>query len=319
MLSLLRASRALYSSLVSVGREADVIHSHGLWLMPNIYPAWAARRTGRPLIVSPRGMLGKAALRFSRFRKRAFWFALQASALRRTSCLHATSYKEYRDFRAAGLRQPVAVIPNGIDIPVQSPGAKRTTDLRTVLFLGRLHPKKGLDQLIAAWARLEAKYADWQLDIVGPQDGDYANTLQRMIRVNALSRARLVGPLYGDEKGRAYEAADLFVLPTLDDNFAMTVAEALAHGTPVISTKGAPWQGLDAHGCGWWIDHGIDALASALDQAMRLDRECLADLGQAGRDWMQRDFSWDAIARTMVSVYRWLAGHGEPPSCVIMD
>ncbi len=319
VLQRLRGSRALCAALTAMAGEADVIHAHGLWLMSNIYPAWAARRSATPLIVSPRGMLGAAALQFSRWRKRAFWLALQGSALRTAACLHATSEAELADIRAAGLCQPVAVIPNGIDVPPHAGIKPAPQGMRTVLFLGRIHPKKGIDTLLAAWAAIEARHPDWRLDIVGPLDGDYAPTLERIIADRKLARARLSGPLYGADKFRAYAEADLFVLPTLNENFAMTVAEALAQGTPVISTKGAPWQGLEAHGCGWWIDHGVEPLASTLDRAMSTDRARLADMGEAGREWMQRDFSWGAIAQTMMSVYRWLAGREARPSCVIAE
>jgi glycosyltransferase involved in cell wall biosynthesis len=319
LLSRLCASRALEAALFSAGGEVEVLHGHGLWLMPNVYPARAARYASTPLIMSPRGMLGEAALKFSRPKKALFWAALQRSAVAAASCLHATSEQEYRDIRSFGLRQPVAIVPNGIDVPRSASAPKAMNGLRTVLYLGRLHPKKGVDQLINAWARLESKYPDWQLKIVGPSDSSYAGMLQRLIESSGLSRVHLVGALYGTDKIRAYEKAHLFVLPTFHENFAMTVAEALAFGTPVISTKGAPWAGLETHGCGWWIDHGVDSLASALNHAMKLDLDRLAKMGQSGRDWMRREFSWDSIAQAMVSVYGGLARCGEWPSCVITD
>jgi glycosyltransferase involved in cell wall biosynthesis len=317
-LTQLRVSKSLKSALLSADK-ADIIHAHGLWLMPNVYPAWAAKQAAKSYIVSPRGMLGSGALKFSRIRKQICWWAMQASALQAASCLHATSEQEYNDIRRAGLRQPVAVIPNGIDVPAIAPKAKSPRATRTVLFLGRLHPKKGLEGLIAAWASLEGRHPDWQLEIVGPVDNAYARSLQRVVAEKDIKRVWFIGPLYGAEKFAAYETADLFVLPTLDDNFALTVAEALAQGTPVISTKGAPWRGLDRHGCGWWIEHGVDALKMALERAMRLDRVHLAAMGAAGRNWMQREFSWGSVAREMGSVYQWLARQGPQPACIVTD
>ena len=317
ILTKMRASRALYEALERSAARLNVFHAHGLWLMANVYPAWVAQRHKRPFVVSPRGMLGQAALRFSRFRKLAFWYALQGSALRSAACFHATSEQEYRDVRAAGLHQPVAIVPNGIDLPPRSAMVKATEGPKTVLFLGRIHPKKGIDTLVEAWAKLEEKFSDWHLKIVGPlANNDYAKRVQRIIEAKGLRRAHLAGPLYGASKSEAYATADLFILPTLDDNFAMTVAEALAHGTPVISTKGAPWQCLETNGCGWWIDHGVPPLASALNRAMSIDRQRLAEMGQAGRVWMERDFSWNAVACSLDSVYRWLMGSGERPSCI---
>ena len=313
------ASSALHRALKSQARKSDILHIHGLWLMPNIYPAWVARRTGTPLVISPRGMLGQSALQYSRMKKRLFWRALQGSAVASAACLHATSTQEYEDIRRFGLRGPVAVIPNGVDIPKHDLVPKQGNATKTVLFLGRIHPKKGIDQLIGAWARIQQKYPDWQLRIVGPLNSPYSKTLQKMIAKLGASRVQLCGPLYGVDKTQAYDNADLFVLPSLNENFANSVAEALALGTPVISTKGAPWEGLESHGCGWWVDHGVNSLAISLDRAMSLDWEQLRNMGKAGRAWMARDFDWDSIALGMSSVYSWLAGKDERPACVMTD
>jgi glycosyltransferase involved in cell wall biosynthesis len=317
ILSRLYASRDLRSGLTASASIADVFHAHGLWLMPNVYPEWVACRAGRPLVISPRGMLGEAALRFSSLRKRLFWAALQASAVRGANCLHATSRQEYDEIRKFGLRNPVAVVPNGVDIPVYDPLPKVNGGMRTVLYLGRLHPKKGIDQLIAAWARVEDRHPGWQLEIVGPLTGSYPNALRRIIADSGITRARLAGPAYGTEKTDVYRRSDLFVLPTLNENFGNTIAESLALGIPVITTKGAPWEGLAANRCGWWVDHGVAPLIAALDQAMSMDRDRLTKMGKAGHLWMNDGFGWDSVASSMLSVYRWLGGKGDRPSCVV--
>jgi glycosyltransferase involved in cell wall biosynthesis len=249
----------------------------------------------------------------------AHLITLRCRAARAASCLHATSRQEYQDIRAFGLKAPIAIIPNGIDVLPSEPKGPPNGGQRTVLYLGRLHPKKGLDRLLDAWELIEDHHPEWQLDIVGPIDGDYAQMLKARIAADAASRVCLVGPLYGEAKLEAYRRADLFVLPTLNENFAMTVAEALAQGTPVISTKGAPWAGLVSYGCGWWIDHGTEPLAAAMDEAMSISRAQLASMGEAGRAWMCRDFNWTSVAASMQSVYHWLSGRGERPSCVVMD
>jgi len=129
-------------------------------------------------------------------------------------------------------------------------------------------------------------------------------------------RVSIEGPVAGDAKTAAYREADLFVLPTLNENFAITVAEALSFGTPVIATKGAPWRGLASEGCGWWVDHGVEPLAAALTDAMAMGRRALQTKGAKGRAWMKRDFSWDCVAHDMLDVYRWLSSGGEVPSTV---
>jgi glycosyltransferase involved in cell wall biosynthesis len=264
-------------------------------------------------------MLGDAALKFSAAKKRLFWCLAQGAAARAASCLHATSRQEYEHIRAFGLKIPIAIIPNGIDVPSAVPKPRPRGAGRTVLYLGRLHAKKGLERLLDAWELIEARRPNWQLDIVGPIDSEYAFMLKARIDASVLSRVRLLGPLYGGEKLKAYRGADLFVLPTLNENFGMTVAEALAQGTPVISTKGAPWVGLATHGCGWWVDYGAEPLAAAMDEAMNISWERLSAMGEAGRAWMQRDFDWNAVGLSMRSVYDWLSGQCDRPPCVIVD
>jgi glycosyltransferase involved in cell wall biosynthesis len=316
----LRQSRALAAALDHHGAQTDIIHSHGLWLGPNIEATWAAARYGKPHVITPRGMLSPVALSFSRLKKRAFWALLQERAVRAAACLHATSEAEYAEFRALGLTNPVAIIPNGIDLPDLG-HVPRVADPsgRLVLSLGRLHPKKGLDRLVRAWARLEASHPNWRLRIAGPAEGGHDVDLRALVVDLGLSRVSIEGPIYGHEKLRVYREADLFVLSTLNENFGLTVAEALAAETPVISTKGAPWAGLEIEGCGWWIDHGVEALATALDGALRLPADHLRSMGANGRVWMMRDFSWIRVAQDMSSVYRWLLSADAPPAVVRLD
>jgi glycosyltransferase involved in cell wall biosynthesis len=132
-------------------------------------------------------------------------------------------------------------------------------------------------------------------------------------------RVSIEGPVYGDVKLAVMRAADLFVLPTLNENFAITVAEALAVGTPVIATKGAPWSGLETEGCRWWIDHGVEPLAAALAKSMSIPRTVLSAMGAKGRAWVVRDFAWGRVARNVCDVYCWLLRRAQPPSLVRFD
>jgi glycosyltransferase involved in cell wall biosynthesis len=315
----LRWSAELGAALKRVGPDIDVIHDHGVWLMPNVQAGRAAIRSGRPLVVSPRGMFGAAALQFSRNIKRVFWAIAQGPTVRDAACFHATSEQEYHEIRAFGLSNPVAVIPNGIDVPNAAPVAPEEGPERIVLSLGRLHPKKGLDGLIRAWAAIERAYPDWRLRIVGPGEQGHGETLRALVTELGAVRITVEDAIYGDAKMAAYRQADLFVLPSLNENFGLTVAEALAAGTPVISTKGAPWSGLVSEKCGWWIDHGVEPLAAALAEAMSSPRRLLDEMGARGREWMRRDFSWSRAAGDMLAVYRWLARGAQPPGVVRFD
>jgi glycosyltransferase involved in cell wall biosynthesis len=316
----LRRSSGLTRALRELAPKADVIHNHGLWLMPNVEAGRVALLAGKPFIVAPRGMLSSAALAFSPLKKRVVWALLQGDVVRRASCIHATSEQEYNEIRDFGLKNPIAILPNGIDIPELDGNSLAVTEVgRTILSLGRIHPKKGLDRLIRAWAKVEPAHPEWRLRIVGHDEVGHARELAALTAELKTQRVSIEGPVAGDAKIAAYREADIFVLPTLNENFAITVAEALANGTPVIATRGAPWQGLTREGCGWWIDHGIEPLAAALTNAMAMGRGALQAMGEKGRAWMKRDFSWDCVAHDMLDIYRWLSLGGEVPSRVRLN
>lgn len=318
----LRSSKGLRRALDLDAAAGAILHNHGLWTMPNLCASWSARRYGVPLVVSPRGMLGAAALLYSRRKKQVFWTLAQRQAIEAASCLHATSRSEGEEIRALGIRAPVAVVPNGVDVPLMSDVGTQsrleTSTTRTVLHLGRIHPKKGIDRLIAAWARIEATHPNWRLRIVGPSEVGHKRDLQRQAADCGVKRIIFEDPLFGAEKEAAYRQADLFVLPTLNENFGMVVAEALAQGRPVISTKGAPWEGLVTHRCGWWIDHGPEPLAAALASAMAMPRFTLDEMGLRGREWMIREYSWQRVAADMLRVYLWCLGQGERPDDLVV-
>lgn len=307
-------STALARSLKQAAREVDIIHNHSLWSMVNVASGCIVPGHKAKLVTSPRGTLSSWALNHSRYRKRALW-PLQKKALVRADLLHATSYTEYQEIRALGLRAPVAVIPNGIDLPPPRPTV-RDGSTRTVLFLSRIHPKKGIDNLLHAWKPLEARHPEWRLVIAGTGEPQHVADVHELAQSLGVQRVIFPGPLYGDTKHDAYYNADLFVLPTHSENFGMVVAEALAHGCPAIVTRGAPWRDLETEACGWWIDDDASALGEALDTAMRLTQGQLAVMGSKGRDWMTRVFGWSTIGTSMSAAYRWLIDGGEAPSCV---
>lgn len=317
----MRFSRGLQDAIDQRARNGAILHAHGLWLMPNVYPGWSAKRHSRPLIVSPRGMLGAAALKFSSVKKRLFWKMLQHKALSVAKCLHATSRQEYDDIRTFGIDAPVAIIPNGVDLVSSEAGVENcaTSSMRAALYLGRLHPKKGLRNLLEAWALVEPVRRDWQLKIVGPSERGFGDELRRIARSIKLQNVIFEDAAYGEAKRRAYRQAEFFVMPTANENFGLTVAEALAEATPVICTIGAPWRGLVEHRCGWWIDHGVVPLQAALLEATATAKDDLIQMGARGQKWVRKEFAWEQIAADMEAVYDWSVGAADPPSCLIFD
>ena len=300
--------------------EIRLLHNHSLWMMPNVYPGRVAKDFGLPLVVSPRGTLSAWAMASGSPVKRLFWPLVQAPALGATRCFHATAESEYEDIRRMGFRQPVAVVPNGIDIPAPSLAPSlEAAQQRTLLFLGRIHPVKGLDWLLPAWGAVQERFPDWRLQIAGPDNGGYLRQMQDLASGLKLRRVEFSGPVYGAAKWRLYQGAELFVLPTHSENFGLSAAEALASGTPAIVTRGAPWQGLNTHGAGWWIDPGLDALVACLESALARHPGELESMGQAGRAWMEAEYSWRQVGQRMARTYRWLSQGGEPPAWLRMN
>lgn len=300
-------------------RSVDVIHNHSIWMMPNVYPGWVTRGTQVTLVVSPRGTFSKWALDRQKVLKGLFWNSLQRPAIAHARLFHATADSEHDDIRRLGFRQPVAIIPNGIDVPKQAERARQGGSERTLLFLSRLHPTKGLEYLLQAWAALQHTFPKWKLRIIGPGDPTYLRKLAALASTLRVDRVTFEGPLYGRKKNDVYHTADLFVLPTHSENFGMAVAEALAAGCPVITTKGAPWRGLIEQRAGWWVDIGVEPLQSSLEEAMSREADALTEMGARGRHWMERDFSWDRVATQMVESYRWIREGGTRPVWIHND
>lgn len=313
----IRWAGRLLKGVIDDCRDADVVCSNGLWEMPCVYPAWAKKKTGCKLVTAPRGSLAENALKFGRYKKKLFSVIFQDSALQSVDMWHATCEKEYKEIRAAGFNQPVAIVPIGIDVPEFS--KQKTSGLRKLVFFGRIHKIKGCDKLVQAWAVLYKKLLDWELIIAGPDCGALKE-LKSIAMEKKLPRVSFVGELNGADKFKFLSSADLYVLPTETENFGITVAEALASGTPVITTKGTQWSGLmrvDGIGrSGWWIENTVEELVKAITEAVEMDRDDLLAFGENGRKWMKRDYSWSCIGRQMKSAYEWLLGKGPKPDYV---
>lgn len=308
-------SLELVRCLASVSDTCDVLHNHSLWSFPNMAAGIAVGGRKAHLVTSPRGTLAPAARARSRMKKRVFK-PLQWPAITRAHLLHATSEMEYADIREFGLRHPVVVIPNGIDIPqlpVDSGVNPNASSRRRLLFLGRLHPIKGIELLLEAWQALQDFHPDWDLAIAGKGDEAYVASLQELASRLKLQRAEFIGPVYGDAKKRLYMASNLFVLPTFTENFGMAIAEAQAHALPVITTKDAPWSGLAPHQSGWWVERTHADIVAVLDEAMNLDPVALEQMGRRGRQWMISDFDWASVAQQMAAAYRWVVAGGAAP------
>ena len=287
-------------------KAADVMHLTATYSFPSLPTMTVVRVRGVPLVWSPRGAI-QATYEWDGARRKSLkqlWENVARSLLPRRSLIHATADVERHACAQCFRKTSAAVIPNGVDVPKALPERDQASDgLLRLMFLSRLDVKKGLENLIAAVAALPEHIV---LDIYGTGTPEYVSQLKAEVqRVGAQSRISFAGHVEGEEKSQAFYKADIFVLPSYSENFGIVVAEALAHGVPVIASHGTPWAEVETKRCGLWVDHEPVSLINAVRKLERCD---LKKMGALGRAWVEVEFSWDAVAAAMAQSYHELVG-----------
>ena len=307
---LLRNSVSL--DLLRVIREyiewADAVHLIAVYSFPTFPTLSYCRRYRKPLVWSPRGSLQRWEGSTRRAAKFLWEEACRSLVLKDKFVLHATSADEAEQSSArfTGLR--TVVVSNGVDVPGQIRRSESTGELR-ITYLGRLHPIKGIENLLDACKLLEGDSESWHLKIAGPGESDYRKFLAaKVAKLQPAGRIEFLGEVAGEAKEDLFASSDLLVAPSYVENFGMVIAEALAHEVPVIAGKGTPWQGLHANRCGLWVENAPEALAAAVRKIRAMP---LREMGRRGRSWMEREFSWQAVSRQMLAVFQECAGVGK--------
>ena len=371
--------------------KVDVVHNHGLWMWPNAYAREAAVAAGKPLIISPRGMLEAWSLGRSKLRKAVAWRLFERKNLQSAALFHATAESEKRSIEKAishGLTRikgrispggcadrtggkcsrrgialgpsavpgdrnassnednlrltdlklktttgvPVVVAPNGVDLPHldRKPGRgvleEKFPELRGrrwVVFMSRLHPKKGIDVLLRAWRKQRnvehtacgIRHTEKReslspvLVLAGSDLIGYGEEIERMIKELGLEDSVVMtGEVSGEAKDCLLGNAEVFVLPSYSENFGIVVAEAMAWGRPAIASTGTPWQEVADVSAGWWVKPEEEALADALAEALGTRREELEAMGARGRALVERSYTWALPARSLVEAYSQVTG-----------
>jgi len=278
----------------------DVVHDHGLWLPENAAAMFAARRANCPLISQPCGMLQQWPMKQQRFKKMLAWHGYQHRLLGHASAVILTSHREKIEadsrLRRKGLTHH---IPHGVDLP---PSIPRLIRRRQAVFMGRLHPVKQVDALLHAWALL--KPAGWRFVIAGSGDPDYERYLHELARhLEVADSVEFAGLVQGHAKTNLLAESQLFLQPSLQENFGLAVAEAMAHGLPVLTTQAMPWEEVVAANCGWSVAANADAIRAALAEALALPAEELLAMGKRAQQ-LSASYSWEKSAQQLVEIYQ---------------
>lgn len=298
----------------------DIIHSQNLWTP---YYHWIARITRKlsiPYIMTPRGTLEPWSLQQKKLKKLLALSIYQRRDLNMAKCVLATSEMEAESIKHIKVTSPVAIIPNGIDL-TEYPCRSNQENLnikKRILFLSRIHKKKGIELLINSWSELREKYPDWTISIVGNGDANYIRELKDTIKKKGLEGSvSILPPVFGTEKVTLYKESSLFVLPTYSENFGMVIAEAMACGLPVVTTTGTPWKALKEHDLGWYVEINQSSLTNALDEALNTGIDSLNQRGQRASLYVNSNFSYLEIAKKCLLLYKWILGKSQKPSFVM--
>jgi len=361
----------------------DLVHTHGIWVYSSVVTNQYRHRRGVPYVISTHGMLDPWAIRHSRWKKVIAHFFYEGAHLREAGCLRALCEPEARAIRQLGLKNPIAIIPNGIDLPLEAasrerkagsaeqgarlyepqPSSKNEFQVsgfsvsafaggrKVLLYLGRIHPKKGLVNLLRAWASisqppvsgLRSPVSDWTLAIAGWDQGGHEAELKQLCTELGISWADIreqktesakrkadfsvsafqnfsvlfLGPQFNEAKAACYAQCDGFILPSFSEGVPMVVLEAWAYGKPVLMTPACNLPAGFARGAAIRIETDVDSIAHGLREFFQASDAQRQALGDQGLRLAREQFSWPVLGREMAGLYTWLLGGGPKPDCVV--
>ncbi len=306
-------SPALQSRVRNLAADADILHGHGLYVGTNYLFGRAARQQGKPLVYHVHGFFEPWILNRSRWKKKLSHWLFEDANFRHARLWRALTPREADQIRACGITAPIVVAPNGLTIEEYPAPEKKDTPIETplipglaksgrrALFLGRIHPKKGLDLLLSSWATLNGAGNGWELVIAGPDENGYLNEIKATARgLNLVDKIRFTGPVTGRAKIALLHSADLFVLPSYSEGFSMSLLEAMACKVPVMATQACNFPEVTARQAGWECRCSRDSVSETLNNALREDDLARQQRGSNGYRLVTERYSWSAIVSTIL-------------------
>ena len=303
-------------SILELG-DYDIYHAQGIWRWQTYALVDAARKKGKPYLITPRGMLYPQDIAKSNalFKKLSLKVRLLRD-LNRAACVHVTCMDELKHCRNLGVTSPIAVVPNPVEIK-EYPYKKQDEKFR-LGYLGRVSRRKNVEGLIYALAELGEEAHDAELLIIGGGDNQYEAFLKAEVKRLGLKNVVFAGFLNGEEKDKALASCSVLAMPSEFENLGNVILEGLVRRIPCIATTGAPWEELNSEHCGWQVPYTQKDITEAVRKALHTNKEELAIMGENGRKLMERRYSVEAVAKDLKAIYEWILG-GEKPNCVYYD
>lgn len=295
--------------------DYDIYHAQGVWQFPTYAIADVARSFNKPYIITPRGMLYPQDIR-----KSNKYFKLLSLNLRllkdlnKAACVQVTCIEEMRYCRELGITSPIAVIPNPIEIKEYTEH-KKNNKFR-LAYLGRLSPRKNVESLIYAFYELKDISKDIELLIIGSGDDKYEHFLKNEVKRLRLDNVRFTGFLSGKEKDEAIASVSVLAMPSEFENLGNVILEGLIRRIPCIATKGSPWEELETHKCGWWVDYNQQAITEAVKKAIQTSEQELNEMGIRGRELVINNYSIEEVAKKIKSLYEWICKNNNKPDYI---
>jgi glycosyltransferase involved in cell wall biosynthesis len=305
-----------FKKYLSIHKDYDLYHANGLWTYPTHATIQYALKQGKPCVIAPHGMLYAQALQVSAWKKKFTLALFQRTDLKRATCLQVTSQAEIEHIRNFGLTNPVALVPNCMNIDLSTQVRRKENEIKKFGFVGRLNRIKNVDVLLKAWQQLNELTKDAELLIIGTGDLEYEKELRSYVFSNQINNVSFLGFLNGETLTEKIRSLDFLILPSKSENFGMVVPEALIYGIPVIASKGTPWEELETHYCGWWVDNDVDTLATTIEEAIHLPEEKRVVMGKRGQELIKNNYSVEVVSKKMIRLYDWILNGAEKPKFV---
>jgi glycosyltransferase involved in cell wall biosynthesis len=305
----------------------DVIHINGIWMYTSYVNKSYTAKYNKPYIISPHGMLDPWITHTRAWKKKIGLFLYEKEHLANAACIHALTDAEYKSIRSFGCKNPIAIIPNGVHLPryenltATENFSWKEDNRKNVLFLSRLHPKKGLDNLIKAWARIGEHRKSWKLVIAGEsKDKSYINSLKKLQSELYLENDVIfIGSQFNRAKELCFKSSDAFILPSFSEGMPIAALEAWSHRLPSLLTKECNMPEGFERNASIEIEPNVESIVKGLEKLFLLSENELEQMKTNAYELVKQKYTWDSIGKQMNDVYEWILTGGSPPSCVYLD